>query len=505
MLNFIIFCSGALLMVLEMVGARVMAPYLGTSAVIWTSLIGVVLACLAGGAYLGGKLADKRLSLKILSQILTGAGIGCLITATFHSIIGLMVVQSVPNIYLAAVVASIFIFAFPATLFGMVSPYIIRLSLADLTTAGSTVGRLYALSTLGSILGTFLGGFILISWFSSTHILFAVSAIVFLLSFLVYGKKPALRIALLLGFPVTAWINMANTDWLATQGMPAPIESPYNSIRIMEARTYNNRMVRVMATDPGYAQSGMYLDDPTQLYFEYTKFYALGTLILPKAKQILMLGGGGYSVPKWLLAGKSGLESNDFKLDVVELDPKMTDIAHKYFALPKDTRLTIYHEDARRFINSNTQKYDLLFVDVFNSHYSIPFHVGTIEAAKAMHNALAEDGALLMNIISALEGTNAVLFQAIYASMASVFEEIHIFAVEDKNKTDVVQNIMLFAFSKKLDDSHIFYADNIQHLPNNMQKMLTNRITKHISHTTPPLVDDFAPVERYTQILLKNR
>ena len=186
MLECIVFCSGALVMILEMVGARVMAPHLGTSVIVWTSLIGVVLACLACGAWIGGRLADKTLSRATLAKILAGAGLGCGLTALGHSLVGETVTGTLPNIYLAAVVAAICLFALPATLFGMVSPYVIRLRLADLATSGATVGRLYALSTAGSILGTFLGGFVLVSWLPSTQILLSVGTSMLLLSLLVF-------------------------------------------------------------------------------------------------------------------------------------------------------------------------------------------------------------------------------------------------------------------------------------------------------------------------------
>ena len=162
MLELTVFLSGALVMVLEMVGGRVLAPHVGTSAVVWTSLIGVVLACLALGAWAGGRFADKKLSRRGLGQALAGAGLGCALTAFCHTALGAGATRAVGNLYLAAVAAALGIFALPAFFFGMITPYVIRLRIADVDTAGATVGWLYALSTAGSILGTFLGGFVLI-------------------------------------------------------------------------------------------------------------------------------------------------------------------------------------------------------------------------------------------------------------------------------------------------------------------------------------------------------
>ena len=503
MFEFVIFVSGALVMVLEMVGARVLAPHLGTSVIVWTSLIGTVLACLAGGAWLGGRLADKKLSPSVLGKILAGAGVGCAFTALSHPLLGPGITNAMPNLYLAAVVCAVSLFAFPAVLFGMVSPYIIRLRLADIATSGATVGRLYALSTTGSILGTFLGGFVLISWFPSTQILLGTGGCMVLLSLLVCLKKPLPRVGLLLAFPLAIWGSFSYSQWLAGQGMPQPVETPYNSIRLMEGRTSENRPVRLMATDPGYSQSGMYLDNPTELYFEYTRYYSLGTVLFPHAQNVLMLGGGGYSVPKWLLAGHGGLNSEKLRLDVVELDAGMTRVARQYFALPDDARMSVTHEDARRFINVNQKPYDLVFVDVFNSHYSVPFHMGTVEAAQALRRAVAPGGALLMNIISAFEGEDGHIFRGIHGALSTQFPEIHVFAVTPGQKPHQVQNLMVLALPEARPDlaPALLRAEGSWSAP--VKTMLQTRIHAAVPPGTPPLRDELAPVERYAQALLK--
>ncbi len=511
MLEFVIFASGALIMVLEMVGARVMAPHLGTSVIVWTSLIGVVLACLALGAFLGGRLADKKLSPTMLARILSGAGLGSALTALGHRFVGMSVSTGIDNIYLAAVVAAICLFAIPALAFGMISPYIIRLRLADISTSGATVGRLYALSTTGSIVGTFLGGFVLISYFSSTHILLGTAAAMLLLSLMVglTGKKSRSQsistMLLLLCIPAIAFINAEMEYAMYANGTPPPVETPYNSIRISQGDNEEGRPVRLMATDPGYAQSGTYLDKPSELLFDYTKYYALGTVLFPKAEKVLMLGGGGYSIPKWLLAGHGGLDGEKLRLDVVELDPGMTQLAKELFGLPEDTRMRIFHEDARRHLTTNTEKYELVFVDVFNSHYSVPFHMGTVEAAAALRRAVTDDGAVLMNIISAFEGPDSYILQSIYEALQSSFEHVYIFAVDPQQPLGEVQNFMALA----LPTTNARVQNVLEHkathgdYSQNIQKILAARVPHMVAQMVPPLRDEFAPVERYAQALLK--
>lgn len=505
MLELTVFLSGALVMVLEMVGGRVLAPHVGTSAIVWTSLIGVVLACLALGAWAGGRFADKKLSRRGLGQALAGAGLGCGLTAFCHASVGAGVTQAVGNLYLAAVAAALGIFALPAFFFGMITPYVIRLRIASVDTAGATVGRLYALSTAGSILGTFLGGFVLISFFGSTAILWGVAFCMLALSLCNAPSRPWLRLLLLALCVLLAWQDSLYGQWLAEKGGIRLVESPYNSIRVMEGVDHarDGRAVRLMATDPGYSQSGMLLDAPEELYFEYTRFYALGPRHVPNARRVLMLGGGGYSVPKWLLAGRSGLDAAALRLTVVELDPAMTAVSRRWFGLQADPRLSLRHEDARAFLNRQRESYDLVFVDVFNSHYSVPFQMGTVEAAKELRRAVAPGGALLMNVISAVEGPDGRLFRGIYHALRTAFAEVRVYCVGRPDRPDEVQNLMLLAFPEAGRMALPAPAFATDPPAAETDSMLSARYAGPVSTDTPALSDDFAPVERYALMLLR--
>jgi len=503
MLAGIMFMDGVMVMVLEMVGARLMAPHVGTSSIVWTSLIGVILAFLAMGAWFGGYLADRKLSLRILAAILAGAGLGVALTALIHPLLGKAVMETPPNVYLGAILGALLYFALPALLFGMVPPYIVRLSLANLASSGSTVGRLYALSTAGSIVGTFLGGFVLISYCSSTHILFGTAVVCGLLSLLVHARRNLPGIAVLLCGIGAVFCSASYDSWQAKQGMLPTLETPYNTLRVFEGIAEGQRRVRLIQTDPGKIQSGMYLDDPVALYAEYTRYYALGSALHPNATRILMLGGGGYSVPKWLLAGRSGLDGTALELDVVELDPGMTKLAREYFYLPDDPRMRVHHVDARRFLNGNTRQYDLIFVDVFNSYYSVPFQMGTKEAAEALHRALAPGGMMIMNIISSYSGKSGLLFRSIHGAMSMVFPELHVFAVHTQEHLDTVQNIMLLALPEKRPDLTAVFAGEAAHLSQRIQAMLRTRVTQPVPQDCSALFDNFAPVERYAQALLQ--
>ncbi|MDR2161430.1 MAG: fused MFS/spermidine synthase [Desulfovibrio sp.] len=513
MLAFVMFLNGMAVMVLEMVGARLLAPELGTSTVVWTSLIGVILASLSLGYWIGGRLADaflvkektiadhRRLNRarSVLAGIFLAASCSVLFTALAHGVLLRQISHAPVSLYGAAVGAALLLFALPAVLCGMVSPYIMRLAITSSETPGTVIGSLNAVATVGSIAGTFLGGFILISWFGSTEITLAVAACLLLAAILVKAKPllPGTLLALLLA-ALGIHTRLAGLAE-AGAGMSATIETPYSTIRIL-TRPYQLRTARLLLTDPGSCQSGCYLDRPEDLIFDYTRFYALGPYLFPDASRLLMLGGGGYSLPKWLLAGKSGLRSASFSLDVVELDPGMTRAAQRYFFLPRDDpRLHIFHEDARRFLNRSAQAeasagtYQIIFADVFNSFYSIPFHVGTVEAAQKIHTLLSADGIVLMNIISALEGDNGRLFRSIYHAFASVFSDLRIFAVQNPYHSAEVQNVILVAFKSSRD----LPSPGDSSVPAAIASILRKEWRSLPARDCPPLTDNYAPVERY--------
>jgi spermidine synthase len=521
-------------MILEMAGARLLAPWLGTSIIVWTSLIGVILASLSLGYWLGGGLADKHLggvgsariadeeksaphvsnaggveacssrAVIVLANLLMAASVTVFISAVAQSFILEILTKIFSSLHLAAVIASLLLFFLPGLFCGMVSPYAVRLAITDSRTTGSVIGRLNAFATIGSIVGAFLGGFVLISWCGSMETTLGVSSLLLFSAACVRLRPVLFKAALFLCLLLTAFGNLSYSAYLAKNGT-LTVDTLYSSVRVANG-IMEGRPVRLLFTDPGSCQSGSFMDDPDALAFTYTRFYALGTVMNPEAKRILMLGGGGYSVPKWLLAGRSELLSPNFTLDVVELDPDITALAQAYFDAPaSDSRMHIFHEDARTFINRMAGhvpsgafgSYNLIFADIFNSYYSVPFHVGTVEAARNIRTLLAEDGIYIMNVISAINGDNGRLLRSIHNAFAEVFGNVYIFPVQSEYNDTLVQNIMLVVFrsSRPLPDPVT------EELPAHITAMLAKLWTSPLPEAeedVPPLRDNFAPVERYT-------
>ena len=172
LLEFVVFVCGVVVMIFEIVGSRILGPYLGTSIFVWTSLIGIILGSLSLGYWLGGIIADKKPSYVLLSWIILLAALFIGLTITGKDI----VLRNLPVLFggirTQSIIASLCLFAPTSILLGMVTPYAVKLKIKDIKTSGKTVGNLYAISTIGSIIGTFLAGFFLIPSFGSTNILY---------------------------------------------------------------------------------------------------------------------------------------------------------------------------------------------------------------------------------------------------------------------------------------------------------------------------------------------
>ena len=497
MLEVVSFVCGAGVMVLEMAGARLLAPYLGTSIVVWTAMIGVVLASLSLGYWLGGKAGDKNPSAKKLGLIIGASAVFVLLAALAQSPILKLVADANWSLQVSAVAAAVLLFAIPCVFLGMVSPYIIQVRLLDYKDKGQTgsvIGRFYALSTIGSIAGTFLGGYWLISWLGTKLILFGVAGVLATAAMIVAPRGRKVPAALLLGVS----LGLGGYTALTAQeslAMGIDIDTRYNHIRVVEGHTEGHK-ARFMITDPGAAQSGMRLDDPTMLLFDYTQHYAIGWHIKPDAKDFLMLGGGGYSVPKYLLQTRK-----DASIDVVEIDPGITDVSRKYFALKGDDRMRIFHEDARVFLNrmvaEKADGYDIILGDTFSSSYNIPFHLGTVECAERIKALLRDDGVFACNIISAVTGEQGKILRSIHAAFSQVFPQTHIFPVTTPGRPGQAQNIMLIAL--KTPKSIPLAWDET------MREMLAKEFKLPLEKDVVALTDDYAPVEWYAMPMLESK
>lgn len=188
-LELVVFFCGGVVMAYEIIGSRILGPYVGTSMFVWSSIIGIILLSLSMGYYYGGRVADRHPESKWLAVIIGGAGAYILLSLSYKNALLDFLSQAIGNVQMNAIISSFLMFAAPAVLLGMVSPFAARLKIRSTRSAGATVGNLYALSTVGSISGTFLAGFYLIPSFRLTLIMVILGMTLLLLAFLLYFSK----------------------------------------------------------------------------------------------------------------------------------------------------------------------------------------------------------------------------------------------------------------------------------------------------------------------------
>jgi spermidine synthase len=251
---------------------------------------------------------------------------------------------------------------------------------------------------------------------------------------------------------------------------------------------------RVLSTGPEGVQSAMFLDDPQALAVPYTRFYRLAGHFRPDMRRMLMLGGGGYSFPKYVLSQPQEFGGQP-RMDVVEIDPGVTAIAREYFQWAGHPDIRVHHDDARRFLaraQGQADPYQVALMDVFTSHYSVPFHLATRETLVALSALLDADGVVLVNCISAAEGPRSRFYRALLATYASVFPRVESFLVLNPDDPREFQNILLVAFKSPA-------APALTSPRVDIQAMLAARyVPKDALPGDPPvLTDDFAPVDHY--------
>jgi len=401
----IVFICGAVIMIFELAGSRVLGPFFGTSIFVWTSLIGIIMGSLSIGYWLGGKISDKKPSLLILSWIIVVSAIFILFTSLGQFFVLRTLPEYIQDFRLRSVIASIILFSVPSILLGMVTPYVVKLKIKKISTSGTTVGNLYAISTIGSIAGTFFAGFYLIPEFGNSNILFFISILLTLISltvFILYNRKISCTLSIFL-ICIIGFFYYRNNN---KEKEYIDVDTQYNRVIIYNTIDKNTDKPIKMLNINNEKSAAMFLDND-ELVFEVLKYYRLAEHFNPGFKKSLMIGGSGYSFPKDYLK-KFPLS----ELDVVEIDPKLTELAKEHFKLKQNQRLKIYHEDGRTFLNRTQNKYDVVYMDAYKSLITIPYQLTTKEAIQKIYNVLNNNGVVFANIISAIGGKNNLFLQA---------------------------------------------------------------------------------------------
>jgi len=266
-------------------------------------------------------------------------------------------------------------------------------------------------------------------------------------------------------------------------------DTDYNRLIIYDNfERETGRPIRIITNNIEIAQSGMYIDNPSELLFEYTKMFNLLQHFKPDFKNTVLIGAGGYSYPKYFQK-----KYPDKILDVVEIDPGFTELSKQYLNFEESERVRIVHKDGRIFLNKTEHTYDTMIIDAFPSHFAIPFHLTTQEAVKNIYRILSDDGVVMVNIISSISGDRSKFLQAEYRTYKDIFPHVLLFQVRQINP-EAAQNILLVALKSPETPS-------FENSDKTMQSYLELLWKDSYNPTLPPLTDNFAPVEKYIEYL----
>ena len=486
-LELTVFVCGALVMTYEIIGSRLLSPYLGASTYVWTSLIGVILGALSLGYWFGGVIADKKPDLKILAAVIFFAGGAVSATILLKDLILSFIAQMPFGLEVKSIVAALLLFAPASILLGFVTPYAVKLKMSALADSGKTVGRLYALSTVGSILGTFLAGFVLIPFLGSEKTLYLIGATLIGLSMLLAPFASTTKnIAVLILFVISIGASEAKIYFLRQTNDLHDIDTEYSRIQVFQTvEPKTKKPVRAMAIDPFFTQSAIFLDSD-ELVLDYARYYHLLRHFKPDFQNTLLIGGAGYTFPRDYLS-----KYPNAKIEVVEIDPQMTEIARRYFRLKDDPRLKITHQDGRVHLNqTESNQYDVVLMDAFSSLFTVPFQLTTIEAGTQISRVLKDDGVVIFNLGGALKGDASRFLQAELKTYRQVFPKVYVFKINSELPDERLQNLIIVACKDK-------NAATLTGGDAEISNLLTHLYDQNIPTDLAILTDDLAPVEYY--------
>lgn len=496
----LVFISGMASLSLEMSASRLLAPFFGTSLFVWANLIGLVLIYLSAGYYLGGRLADRFPSPRVLCGVTTIAAVATgLIPFISHPVLEWSVqgiTTANASIFYSSLLAVILLFSVPMTLLGVVSPFAIRLSVAHLDTSGRSAGGLYALSTVGSIVGTFLPVLLLIPTWGVRRTLIATA--VALLAASLWGLRPPMRLASsAVGGLMLVPLLLPQASPLGTlkpqPGLIFEQESLYNYVQVVEDQDGTRKLV----LNEGRAVHSIY--NPNMIlngpgwYADYVlaaPYFAAGPTA-GRVRRVANIGLAAGTIPRLFTAVYGPVP-----IDGVEIDPLIVSVGRRYFAM-NEPNLNVYVQDGRTFIRSTRETYDVVAVDAYQQPY-MPFHLATKEFMQEIWSHLSPTGSVWFT--TGHTRNDYRLVQAFVNTLSQVFQTVYTIDIPGSLNTEVVA-------TKNPSTLDTLRRNLEQVSPDSLMATVASEILPriHIAHAQPGgivFTDDHAPIEQITDQLI---
>jgi spermidine synthase/MFS family permease len=505
-----VFTTGAAVLIMEVAAVRLLSPYYGSSLYVLSSVLTTVLFALSLGYYFGGRLSDRFPSYLPLYTIITLGGLsllGLVLTALYvlPASAGMFPLVFGPLIF------SIFFYFIPAFLLGIDSPYVIKLLSQEVSKdeSGEVVGATFFWSTAGSITGSIAAGFFLIPTFGLKETMMGTGIVVTLLGvgggllihFLMnrsssgsngFNRQIGSFVCLSLGILV-GLVYLLQTHTLHANAVYER-DGYYSNILVLDGLFFD-KPTRFLKRDTNNS-SAIFLESD-DLVYPYARFAPLYTHLIPDPEHFLMLGGGAYTIPRYL-----HLQDPDLTIDIVEIEPSLHQIAIDYFRFPQADTITNHVMDARVFLNATTTQYDYVFVDAFSTGHFIPPHLVTKEFFEELRARLKPDGIVMLNFIGSLSPLNTRTITGSFTkTVLSVFPNTQVYTTR-LSTPNQPQNMM---FILRNGDAPITFPTDVlidtytgRHLMMELE-ISTTSLTRSEDIV---FTDNFAPVET---LLLKER
>ena len=473
------FLVGGAALSTEISASRLLAPYFGASTFVWANIIGLTLAYLSLGYWLGGRIADRRPDARVLGAILLVAAAALAVTPFAARPFLRWALHGFDVVSVGAVAGSFFsalaLFALPMTALGAAAPFLVRLALGSVEEAGKVAGRLYALSTAGSLVGTFVSALVTIPWAGTQRTIVGTAACT------------ALGAALLLP---RAWM-LAPAAAAALLALPPPqikhaiyeTESAYQYIRVVS----DGRGGRELELNEGVVTHSEWRPDTVLTGGYWDLFLMLPPLLPQPPQRMLVIGNAGGTVGR-----AYGRFYPQVEIDGVEIDPKLNDVARRYFGAGDNPRMRLIAADGRPFLETTKRRYDLIVVDAYRQPY-VPFYLATQEFFRVVRDHLRPGGAVALNVATTPHDKR--LSDSIGTTLLTVFPQAWRWRA-------LRFNDLLFAFREPTRRGDL--EQRAQAVRGKL-RLLLPRFRTRLQPVRPdgdPLTDDRAPVEWLTDRMI---
>jgi spermidine synthase len=491
LLQIVVVVAGGVLMALEILGSRVLAPSYGSSVYVWGSLISTFLVALSVGYALGGRIADRRPTLGTLSFVLAVAAVLMLPCIVWSEKILSWIAGFEWDVRWSALAAAIFLFLPASLAMGMVTPFAVRIGIRRMEAAGTVSGSYSALSTAGSIAGTLAATFLLIPAFPVGTLLIGLAATLALCAAILARDRRSVVGVVLAGLGVGAAV-FARTPpaGLGGETVLLRMDTPYHHLVVTQLDS--SRWLRFDTL----TQSGVDLDDPNRSVVGYDEALLAALAFRPGIRRVCVIGLGGGSLQRALARIRP-----EAVVESVEIDPVVRDIARKYFLYAETERTRTVIADGRVFLAQPGPAYDLIVLDAFNST-GVPFHLTTREFFEIVRRRLSPDGIFAANFVGQLMGGEGRLFWATYKTIRRQFGQVWVSSAYILDgRAPVAGNIIVYAtISADPLDLEIVRrgASDLQrrwNLPNMSHYMQSLVHAPTAPEEIPELTDAYAPVE----------